>query len=741
MSGAASPGGGRAATSARRYGTLWPAATLFRAIRSPSEADTVATTVRAGHAGRAAVGFVSYARAMRVLGLLVAGIVGAGCGPGEPVDSAAKGEPGDTARDTDPGTDTGCVPTDEVCDGLDNDCDGDLTDEPGYRAWYRDADGDGYGDEGVVVYACAALDGYTSGRGDCNDADPEISPGVSEQCNGVDDDCDGVVANGDEDGDGDGWPRCMDCDETDPDIYDGAPEHCDGVDRDCDGVVSLNDDDGDGQTACDGDCDDADPTRWLGAPEACDGVDNDCDGGVPADEGIDADGDGALLCGDCDDADPTRSSRHVDTCGDGVDDDCDGVVDGDCVDCDLAVPNDYTTIQAAIDAATTADLICVGSGTWAENVDFGGAEVTVWAVKGAAATIIDGGALNSVVRFTTGEGPGAALRGFTLTNGYETYAGGGVRIEGASPTLEDLVVRGNDGGYYGGGVYVDEGAPTLTRVAVRDNSAYHYWEWERGAGGGVYLRDADAILDDVIVEGNIAGEYGGGLCLYDSDAVLTNLTIRENSGVLMGAGIAAWGGAPRLSNVRVLDNATPTFWGFGDIDSRGGGAYLSADARLTNVLVAGNSDVLGAGGLFIDAGYEPVLTNVIVTDNSSGLYAEAGAAPILSYSNVWGNGTADYTGMDDPTGTDGNVSVDPVLLGGGQLDASSPLLDAGDPSLTDPDGSRSDIGAFGGAGASSWDADGDGFPAWWLPGSYDAATSPGADCDDDDATVYPASGC
>ncbi len=708
---------------------------------APQSGAAPPTTVRTGDSsGRAVVGFVSYARPMRVLGLLVTGIVGAGCGPGEPVDSAAKGEPGDTARDTDPGT--GCVPTDEVCDGLDNDCDGDLTDEPGYRAWYRDADGDGFGDEGVVVYACDAQDGYTSGRGDCDDADPDLSPGASERCNGLDDNCDGVVANGDEDADGDGWPECMDCDETDPDIYDGAPERCDGVDRDCDGVVSVNDDDGDGQTACDGDCDDADPTRWLGAPEACDGVDNDCDGVVPADEGIDGDGDGdALLCGDCDDADPTRSSRHVDTCGNSVDDDCDGIVDGDCVDCDLAVPNDYTTIQTAIDAATTADLICVGAGTWVETIDFGGAEVTVWGVKGAAATIIDGGALDSVVRFTTAEGPGAVLRGFTLTNGYQAYAGGGVRIEGASPTLEDLVVSGNDGGYCGGGVYVDEGAPTLTRVAVRNNSAYHYWEWERGAGGGVYLQDADAILDDVLVEGNIAGQYAGGLYLSESDAVLTNVTVRENGGVLLGAGIAIWGGAPRLSNVRVLDNATPTFWGFGDIDPQGGGVYLSADATLTNVLVAGNSDVSGAGGLFIDAGDDPVLTNVIVTGNSSGLYAEAGAAPILTYSDVWNNGTADYTGMDDPTGTDGNVSVDPVLLGGDQLDATSPLVDAGDPSLTDPDGSRSDIGAFGGAGSSSWDADGDGFPAWWLPGAYDAATSPGADCDDDDSTVYPGSGC
>ena len=109
---------------------------------------------------------------------------------------------------------------------------------------------------------------------------------------------------------------------------------------------------------------------------------------------------------------------------------------------------------------------------------------------------------------------------------------------------------------------------------------------------------------------------------------------------------------------------------------------------------------------------------------------------------MWGNGPDDWYGLADPTGTDGDLSVDPDLLSGGvHLDAGSALIDAGDPARLDPDGSRSDIGPLGGPYADTFDQDQDGWPGWWLPGPYDATTSPGMDCDDDDASVYPGSGC
>ncbi len=108
--------------------------------------------------------------------------------------------------------------------------------------------------------------------------------------------------------------------------------------------------------------------------------------------------------------------------------------------------------------------------------------------------------------------------------------------------------------------------------------------------------------------------------------------------------------------------------------------------------------------------------------------------------------------MIDPTGSDGNISADPMYIDTSatdarywdlRLDESSANIDAGDASLEDPDGSPSDIGAYGGPGAASWDLDGDGHYQWWTPGSHPNADdlASEADCDDLDPltwdTCYP----
>ena len=86
-------------------------------------------------------------------------------------------------------------PSTEVCDGLDNDCDG-STDEGVKSTFYRDADGDGYGDASLTTQACSAPTGYVSDPNDCNDNNVNINPGATEVCDGIDNDCDGSVDEG-----------------------------------------------------------------------------------------------------------------------------------------------------------------------------------------------------------------------------------------------------------------------------------------------------------------------------------------------------------------------------------------------------------------------------------------------------------------------------------------------------------------------------------------------------------------
>ncbi len=194
----------------------------------------------------------------------------------------------------------------------------------------RDGDGDGYGDLGEAIEACAPPEGYVADSTDCDDTLASIHPGAVEQCNQVDDDCDLAVDEDtavvrfyrDADGDGAGdleqvVEACVrpegyvalgdDCDDTNPYVNPDAPEVCNGYDDDCDEDVDLDDssldlaqatwyldDDGDQygrddrtELSCDpvvghvqvgGDCNDGNVDIHPGADEVCNDVDDDCNG-------------------------------------------------------------------------------------------------------------------------------------------------------------------------------------------------------------------------------------------------------------------------------------------------------------------------------------------------------------------------------------------------------------------------------------------------------------------------------
>ncbi|MFM7202865.1 MAG: MopE-related protein [Myxococcota bacterium] len=410
----------------------------------------------------------------------------------------------------------------DVCDGKDNNCDGKVDEND-------DLDGDG----------------YANCTGDCDDADATVGPHQSETCDDTDNNCNGTVDEG-FDLDGDSFKSCgatADCDDQNAAHYPGAVELCDGRDNNCNNTFDEGfDSDGDGFGDCTGvDCDDSDPKIYPGQPEICNELDDDCDGKLDEDFDLDLDG-YASACGaalDCDDLTSSVNPGASESCGDSVDNDCDDQIDEsedvdndgwtscgtgggkpDCNDRDASVyptapevcndrdnncsggtgdvyvnkngSGDYTTIQAALSAATSTCSVVVAPGTYKELLDFKGKNIYLRSEMGPDNTILGPptSGVGSIVTFKTSESRNAILEGFTLQDG------GGTSIFLTNPPRT---------GTAGGAVYVLTASPTLRKNVFYSNRA--------SLGGAVYAQLSGLLVEDNEFQGNTATDYSAAMIL------------------------------------------------------------------------------------------------------------------------------------------------------------------------------------------------------------------------------------
>jgi hypothetical protein len=468
-----------------------------------------------------------------------------------------------------------CTPSgDEVCDGLDNDCDGEIDEGVG-TVFYADADGDGFGGRTESV-ACERPEGFVDDSTDCDDLDPAAHPGADEVCDDIDNDCDGAIDQDDpdvdlstvstyyidEDGDGYGTDASSteacstpeghadnadDCDDTDALIHPETRWYPDADDDSYgdEAAVTVGCEAPDDHILEGGDCDDLAPEVNPEALERCDGVDNNCDGAVDEDSAVDAstwyadgDGDGvgidgdtvtacdppegyAATAGDCDDAEPANFPGNVERC-DGIDNDCDGGAD-----LDWAVPGDFSTIQEAVDAAGTGDGICVGSGTFTESLLFDSTSLTL-AGQADGTTVLDAGGDRA---FDSQNGAFITVQDLELRD-VDGSRGAAFRATGGQVTVRDVDVRLSSvrSSSVDGLFALTDGTLRLEGVTVRSTSLTSTFGDVEGAL--VHATDAAVVLEDVLVEGTTVeseGAFTGLVHLTDSTLSSTGLQLLDST--------------------------------------------------------------------------------------------------------------------------------------------------------------------------------------------------------------------
>ncbi|MCB9682682.1 MAG: hypothetical protein H6733_14550 [Alphaproteobacteria bacterium] len=580
---------------------------------------------------------------------------------------------------------------DEVCDGKDNDCNGQIDEDVAFVAW-QDRDGDGFGDPARARRVCTMPDDGVDNSDDCDDLDALSKPGAAEVCDGKDNDCDGTVDEdvtstfyADADGDGHGVPG-----DTVTGCY--VP---------------------DGYSRLDDDCDPDEPAAWTGAPEVCDGIDNDCDRAVDEDLTArllwaDVDGDGygdpavrVPGCGtadgvadnarDCDDTDAGVSPDAAELDGNGEDDDCDGFVD------EIAVPDHVADLDAALAIAGDGDVIQLAAGIYPGLVDLTGHDV-VLAGEGCGRTVLYGDGLGTTLTMDGGTVTALTIAGGSIAGLHvrgpvtgtqlcvegnaNSGWGGGLEVKpGGTLTLEDTLVAGNTAGLDGGGIHVDQGGElTGVRVDVRDNFALY-------DGGGMVVRSGLATLTASVFAGNSAYDDGGAVILRKQATAGTG-------------GVAVFDHLTFVRNDVQFDAIYP-----GQDGSLGSAIYAmpETEAYLTNCLFVGH-DQIDEQVLFDDF-------DAIIDATATG-YEDNGDRELRRDYDVAGiRGDMDLVYVDP----DADPRTWDLRLG-----PHSVARDAGEAGDRDPDGTRADLGAYGGAEAGpGWndgytrDDDGDGLLDPW----------------------------
>ncbi len=343
---------------------------------------------------------------------------------------------------------------------------------------------------------------------------------------------------------------------------------------------------------------------------------------------------------------------------------------------------DFRTIQAAIAGAAAGDEIRVLPGTYAERLDFLGKDLWVHSTAGPDLTVITGetGGGPSLVTFAAGESEAARLEGFQLSAGSGTFhtrlgrtVGGAAYCSGSSPTFSDCRFVENSCGF-AAGIYVESSHPQILDCAFIENTAETHGSAIAGSesaptirgclfdhnlsetGAGAISLTHAAVIEQCLFASNKAA-HGAALNLAaeTADFVVRDCSFESNwSLVDHGGAIRCHEASPLIEECVFVDNRAV----------RDGGAIMFVDggqATVRRCTFHGNLAQRSGAHLAIWWFPEPYVENCTFTGGvmGGGIFVDAGA-PVFICNDAWNNFGGNYWGYPDPTGENGNISVDPL---------------------------------------------------------------------------------
>lgn len=291
------------------------------------------------------------------------------------------------------------------------------------------------------------------------------------------------------------------------------------------------------------------------------------------------------------------------------------------------VPSEYPTIQQGIDASSPGDTVQVSPGTYAGSgnraLDFGGKDLVLLSVAGAAETIIDCGLSARGLHLHTGETRAARIEGFTFRNG--------------------AVSNG-----YGAAAFFDGASPAIRDCAFEDSRH----SGSNGAGGGVCFRNSAALMDRCVVVGCTTTGFGGGIaCRGTISPTILECGVVGNFSGSGGGGIDCGGiGAPRIADCEVAGNSA------GGV---GGGILLGGAASVEGCRIAGNDAGGDGGGVYCAAGGSAATLGCTVAGNHAGGDGGGLAAfgtVAIARTVLWGN-CSDGIGDQGIAGDGGRATI------------------------------------------------------------------------------------